>query len=116
MKKYLILFVGLFIISSAFAQSKKSKFETVEIQTSAECGDCKHRIEEMLNYTKGVKFAELDLVTKKVTVKYSPSTITLEEIKKKLSELGYDADDMKANPKSVKELPACCQPGGMKKN
>jgi hypothetical protein len=29
--------------------------------------------------------------------------------------IGYDADEMKAKPEMVKKLPACCQPGGMKK-
>jgi len=31
---------------------------TSQIQTSAQCGDCKERIEGKLNYTKGIKFAE----------------------------------------------------------
>jgi copper chaperone CopZ len=97
------------------AQEKKSKLETVVIQTSAECGDCKDRIEEGLNYTKGVKFAELDLETKKVTVKYMPSKITLQQVKEKISSIGYDADEVKAIPEAVQKLPACCQPGGMKK-
>ena len=72
------------------------------------------RIEEMLNYTKGIKFSELDLETKKLTVKYATKKISLAEIKTKLSELGYDADEVKSNPESVKKLPLCCQPGGIK--
>ena len=89
--------------------------KTVTISTSAECGSCKHRIEEALNYTKGVKFAELDLVSKDVTVKYNPKKITLTQIRTKISETGYSADDMKAVAASVEKLPACCKPGGMKK-
>ena len=52
---------------------------------------------------------------KKVTVGYNPKKISLDEIRKIISETGYDADDLKANPKSVEKLPACCKPGGMKK-
>jgi copper chaperone CopZ len=114
MKKGLLLLCALMLLQTVNAQEKKSKLETVIIQTSAECGDCKDRIEEMLNYTKGVKFSELDLETKKVTVKFSPKKISLSQIKTKLSELGYDADEVKSNPESVKKLPLCCQPGGMK--
>lgn len=114
MKNYIILLFTFFMIQTATAQEKKTTVETVVIQTSAECGDCKDRIEEMLNYTKGIKFSELDLETKKVTVKYSTKKITSQQIKSKLSELGYDADEIKANPSSVRKLPACCQPGGMK--
>jgi len=54
-------------VNLSLSQEKKSKFQTVIIQTSAECGDCKERIENGLNYTKGISFAELDLETKKVT-------------------------------------------------
>ena len=114
MKKGLFLLFALMLLQTVNAQEKKSKLETVIIQTSAECGDCKDRIEEMLNYTKGVKFSELDLETKKVTVKFSPKKISLGQIKTKLSELGYDADEVKSNPESVKKLPLCCQPGGIK--
>lgn len=89
--------------------------EEVKIKTSSECGSCKKRIEGKLNYTKGIQFAELDVPTKELTVKFSSKKITLDEIKHILSELGYDADEVKANPESVKALPACCQPGGMKK-
>jgi hypothetical protein len=46
-------------------------------------------------------------------VKYSTKKISLAEIKTKLSELGYDADEVKSNPESVKKLPLCCQPSGM---
>ena len=100
---------------SAQETKKENKPGDVYIQTSAECGSCKKRIEEKLNYTKGVRFAELDLRDKVLHVKFSTKKISLEEIKNILSETGYDADDVKANPKAVKELPACCQPGGMSK-
>ena len=114
MKNLLFLFICLIGFQTVNAQEKKKGNETVIIQTSAQCGDCKERIEELLNYSKGVTFAELDLVTKKVTVKFNPSKISLSEIKKKISDLGYDADEVKANAEGIKKLPACCQPDGMK--
>jgi mercuric ion binding protein len=114
MKKLLFLMFALAIYQVANAQEKKSNTETVIIKTSAQCGDCKERIEEALNYTKGVKFSELDLETKNVTVKFLPAKITLQQIKEKISSIGYDADEVKSNPAAVKKLPACCQPGGMK--
>ena len=91
------------------------KVQTKVIHTSAECGSCKERIEGVLNFTKGVKFAELDVESKDLTVKYKTKKISLDEIKKILVETGYDADDMKANPEAVEKLPACCKPGGMEK-
>lgn len=113
MKSILSILVLFFFVGMANAQ--EARVATATIQTSAECGSCKKRIEDKLNYTSGVKFAELNLVDKKVTVKFNPKKISLDEIRKIISETGYDADRIPANPKSVKELPACCKPGGMKK-
>lgn len=104
----------LIVLSISFANFTFSQTKTVEIKTSAECGMCKKKIEETLNYTKGVKFAELDMSTKVVTVKYSEDKISLDKIRETLSEIGYSADDVKANPEAVEKLPACCKPGGMK--
>jgi copper chaperone CopZ len=114
MKNVLMMVFAVMFIQFANAQEKKAKYETVVIQTSAECGDCEERIANMLNYTKGVKFSELDIESKKLTVKFQPAKISLETIKQKLVELGYDADEMKANPEAQQKLPSCCQPGGMK--
>lgn len=111
MKTIVLSILFVFLGVNAFSQ-KKGKVETVVIQTSAECEQCEERIEDGLNYTKGVKYAELDLTTMKLTVKYRPSQISLEDIKKKISSLGYDADEVKADPKALNELPACCKPGG----
>lgn len=111
--KLLFLLIVL-TTGAAQAQDKQEKFQTVVIQTSAECGDCKDRIEEALNYTKGVLFAELDLETKKVTVKFATKKISLQQVKEAIASIGYDADEVKAEPQAQQNLPKCCQPNGMK--
>ncbi len=113
MKNLLFLSLFIFIGTVGFSQ-KAEKSKTIIIQTSAECGDCKERIEGKLNYTKGIKFAELNLENKKVTVKFSTSKITVTEIKQIIAAIGYDADEVKATKEAVEKLPLCCQPGGMK--
>jgi copper chaperone CopZ len=85
---------------------------TSQIQTNAQCGDCKERIEGKLNYTKGIKFAELDDQTKIVTVKFDPKKIELLTIKQTIAKIGYDADEVKAAKEDVDKLPKCCQPNG----
>lgn len=114
--KYLLMLVFLLAGVSAKAQEtdkKQPKVTTVVIQTSAECGECKERLEGHLNYTKGVVFSELDLETMKLTVKYKTSVLTADAIKKEVSGLGYDADEVKADPKAYEALPSCCKAGGM---
>ena len=103
------LFLFIFITGLTFGQKK---IEEAVIQTSAQCGDCKERIEGKLNYTKGVVFAELDLESKKVTVRYKTKSISLQEIKQAIASVGYSADDVKAREEDVLKLPKCCQPGG----
>lgn len=113
MKSLIIIISVMFASFSLNAQTESdAKSGKVYIQTSAQCGDCKTRIEDKLNYTPGVKFAELDLKTKKVLVKFNPKKITLAEIKKVISDTGYAAGETKANNESLNALPKCCQPGG----
>jgi len=106
----------LSIVTLSVQAQKKEKVKTIVIQTSAECGDCEERIEGLLNYTKGVSFAELNLENMKLTVKFKPSVITEAEIKDKISKLGYDADDVKAEHEAMMKLPECCQPHGMEEH
>jgi copper chaperone CopZ len=103
------LFLFLLLTGLTFGQKK---IEEAVIQTSAQCGDCKERIENKLNYTKGVVFGELDLDSKKVTVRYKTKSTSLQEIKQAIASIGYSADDVKAKEEDVLKLPKCCQPGG----
>jgi len=111
--KFLFLLM-VFTAGKAQAQEKQQKIQTVVIMTSSECGDCKERIEGALNYTKGVVFAELDVETKKVMVRFVTKKISLQQVKEAIAAIGYDADEVKAEPKAQKSLPKCCQPNGMK--
>jgi copper chaperone CopZ len=115
MKTIAYIFILFWSVNGLYAQETSSKSNTVTLLTSSECEDCKVRIEEVLNYTKGIKFAELDVATKQLTVKYNPSKITLEQVKLKINAIGYDAGDFLAKPEQVEQLPLCCRPGGMKK-
>lgn len=114
--------IMLLLAASAFTskptqvepQSKQitANVETIVILTSAVCEECKERIEKELNYTKGVVFAELDIDTKKITVKYKTKTITADGVKKVINNLGYDADNSKRNEEAFNKLPKCCQSAG----
>ena len=110
MKTVIVLLLAL-VGTTAWGQ----KTETVVIHTSAECKECEERLETGLNYTKGVVFAELDLESQNVTVKYNAKKTDAETLKKVINELGYDADDRKAQPEALNNLPSCCKPGGMEK-
>lgn len=99
------------LTSNSIAASKGGKEKAV-IQTSAQCGECKERIETSLNKLDGIKSHDLNLDNKKLTLVFDPTIITLEQIKTAVSNSGYDADDMKANEEAYNNLPKCCQKGG----
>lgn len=100
---------------SAHSQEKKknddSKFEQVEIQTSAVCGQCKERLEKNLAFEKGVRSVSLDDKTKKITIEFRTGRNSKEALKKAITKIGYDADEMLADQKAHDRLPACCQKG-----
>lgn len=93
-------------------KEKAAKIKTVTFLTSAICGECTERIEKALNYTKGVKFAELNEETKEVTVKYKTKVLTEDDVKAVVTGLGYDAAETKRDEAAFNELPKCCQSPG----
>jgi periplasmic mercuric ion binding protein len=96
-------------IGAVFAQDKK--IATVEIQTSAVCGMCKDRLERGLAFEKGVKDVALNDSTKILTVKYLIRSTNPDVLRRKVSKLGYDADDVSADKAAYDKLPACCKKG-----
>lgn len=103
----------LFTIAAVtvMAQDKPKKNEEVNIQTSAVCGMCKERIEHDLSFEKGVTSVSLDNETKVVTVGYNPKKTDPDKIRTAISKIGYDADNVPADPVAYEKLPQCCRKG-----
>lgn len=110
MLKRIILFVLLSFSLGVLAQSKKN--EVIKIKTSAECEQCKKRLESNLIYNKGIKFCKLDVSSKVLTVTYNPEKTSPANIRLAVSQLGYDADEMMADSLEYDKLPECCKKGG----
>ena len=55
-----------------YAQAKKPKSAEIKIKTSAQCGQCKMRIEKALVWERAIRSADLEVMTQTVTVKYKP--------------------------------------------
>jgi cation transport ATPase len=104
----ILLTLNLSLAMSAFAGPKKETKE-IAIQTSAICKMCKDRLESNLIYEKDVKKVTLDMKTKILTIKYRADKTNPETLKKAVSDLGYDADEVPADAKAYEALPACCK-------
>lgn len=112
MKKIKILVTGIMVMllpALIFAQDAQKKTEVIYIQTSAQCGECKQRIETAVKSSKGIKKADLNLTDSKIMVEYMPTKTSPEKIKEVIAKSGYDADDVKADASAYQALPMCCK-------
>ncbi len=105
-----ILFSLVFFFCTGYLSAQKS--QTVTFQTSAQCGMCKERIEEVMNFVPGVQFAELNMEDMSLTVKFKSKKTSADDLRKRVASIGYTADDVLPKEEDVKKLPLCCQPGG----
>ena len=106
------LILGFFVMTifsvSSFAQQKalqKAVIKTPGVQ----CEDCKTRIENRLVHEYGVSSVKADFRRHTVTVVWYTERTNIENIKTSLANLGYDADDVSADPDAYKRLPVTCQ-------
>jgi len=106
MKKFVIV-----ITLMSFGITLKAQIEKVEIKTSAICIMCKNTIEEDLAFEKGVKYSELDVDTKILTVEYNAKKTDPGKIRTRITKIGYNADSLKRDAKAYENLPDCCKDG-----
>ncbi len=114
MKILLSILIFVFGLTSSNAQKQKTNQKAV-IQTTITCDHCKEcetcgqLFQEKLLKIKGVKMIELDAEKMTITVFYSSKKTNLEAIKTSISKLGYDADEIKADPMGYEKLDGCCK-------
>jgi copper chaperone CopZ len=119
MKKNQLL-VLLFLILTISVKAQQKKPVTIKIQTpGALCVECKNRIEEFMKYEDGVTKVVVYPSSKYTNVSYLIDRTNIENIKTAIANIGYDADEVLANPDAYKELPKTCkkpEDGGHKKH
>lgn len=120
--KKLTLFLSAFLAISAigFSQAKKPvQTATIQVPT-VNCEDCKKRIEDDLKRVDGVQKIVVDFKRKTAKVTFITDRTNIEYIKTAIANIGYDADDVKANPEAYNRLPKTCKKpedgGGKPKN
>jgi len=119
-KKFqLLAFLLVGFATVTFAQQKVVK--TVVIKTpTVQCENCKKRIENYMSHEEGIQKVVVDFKKKTTTVTYLTDRTNPENIKALIANVGYDADDVTAEPDAYKRLPQCCKKpedgGGPAKN
>lgn len=109
MKSFLTLLI-LVVGFTVGAQAQQKKPVTVKIQTpTAQCEECKQRIEENLKYEEGVTKVVVYPRSKYTMVTYLADRTNIENIKTAIANIGYDADDVTASEDAYKKLPKTCK-------
>jgi hypothetical protein len=62
-----------------------------------------------MQFTKGVRAVDLDIESGILTVTFKSKRTDVDKLRKVVSLIGYNADDVKANRKAHDKLPSCCQ-------
>lgn len=109
-----ILLSGIIVMFAIITNTVKAQDATtaeLKIKTSATCSMCKTTIEKYMAFEKGVKKSSLDVDSKILTVTYNPEKTNPEKLRVAVTKSGYDADDLKADPKAYKKLDDCCKKG-----
>ena len=107
-----ILIAAMLFVTLSGVEAFASQDTTIVVKTSAQCEQCKKRIENNMAFEKGVKKVTLDVDTKNLTLVYDKKKTSPEKLKAAVTKIGYDADEKKANEKAYKKLPNCCKKGG----
>ncbi len=97
----------LFFSFSSFGQ--KSTQKAIINTPGVQCEACKTRIENRLVHEDGVSSVKADYKRHTVTVVWYKDRTNIENIKTALANMGYDADDVTAEPDAYKRLPKTCQ-------
>ncbi len=109
-KLFFIMFV--FMSHSMFAQKTK---ETIVIQTKNTCDHCKvcetcgGKLETDLYYVRGIKLVTYNQEDMTTTIVYKPKLITPDKIRLAIAKLGFDADNVPADPAGYEKRDGCCK-------
>jgi mercuric ion binding protein len=96
------------LTATTYAQQRA--VQKAVIQTpGVQCEGCKTRIENRLVHEYGVSSVKADFKRHTVTAVWYTDRTNIENIKTALANLGYDADDVTADPDAYKRLPITCQ-------
>lgn len=106
MKRIKFIILTLLLSVAVMAQNNEAK---VDIKVSTRCGMCEQRIEKKLAFEKGITAVDVDYKAQVAHVTYDASKTDVPAIRTAISNIGYDADEVPANPKAYAKLPACCR-------
>ena len=107
-KKLLLGLLFILVAQLSIGQVKPTLNATIKTPTAL-CENCKIRIENYLKVYDGVLTVLVNFRKGETRVKYLSDRTDIEQIKTAISNAGYSADDVPANPDSYNRLPKSCK-------
>ena len=109
MRSFILLLAAIFGFSAlSFAQIKTSDKAVIKTPT-VQCDNCRDYIEFTVAHEYGVTSVKVDIKKKTTTVTWLTDRTTLENIKIAIANIGYDADNIEAEPSAWRGLPKECK-------
>jgi mercuric ion binding protein len=109
MKTFILGIIAISVFSLSSTAQQKGIQKAVIKTPGVQCEACKTRIENHLAHEDGVSSVKADYRKHTVTVVWYTDRTNIENIKTALANMGYDADDVTADPDAYKRLPVTCQ-------
>jgi len=110
----IVIIFLMFVSVSCYAQ-KKDNIKTAVIKTRIYCDHCKQcetcgdKFNKDLYNEDGIKRVDVDPKANTITVIYDNRKTDIDKIRSIISKLGYDADEVKADPAGLAKLDGCCK-------
>lgn len=115
MKKLIVLLIVAFgFTATTMAQAPKPQWVTIK-STNLKCWECKKLLDDYLHKVNGSMMESgmiqwrFNLLQGEIKVQFWPDRTNANVIKTAITNAGFDADEMKANPDYYKTLPPLCK-------
>jgi mercuric ion binding protein len=108
MLRFSFLLAVLFTAISFGKAQANTHTVTKHFTVEGVCEQCKARIENA-SYVKGVKFADWNVKTHDLTVKYDSTKTSPEVILKAVAKSGHDNELYKADKEDYEKIAKCCK-------
>ncbi len=106
-----VAFLLFFLAGNATAQDTATVVIKTKIYCShfMQCGGGAPRVQTGLSQVAGISAVVIDDKAMTISVTYDSSVTTPEAIRAAISQLGLDADNVKADPEAYAKLDGCCK-------
>ncbi|MBC7885388.1 MAG: heavy-metal-associated domain-containing protein [Saprospiraceae bacterium] len=105
-RSIVVIFIALFTTHLSTAQSINLKI--VDVKVYGNCGMCKKTIEKAGN-VKGISKTKWDTETAMAKITIDSTKTSVDEVLKRIAEVGYDSDAFRAPDAVYENLHGCCQ-------